>query len=97
MAKVDSKGRIVLPKSVREKLDITPGTEVTIHEDDGKAVVDPEPAPEEILDRMDDLIADIDADPEPTPPKELDPHSKSHLDAIQRQAAAADSDSSDDE
>jgi AbrB family looped-hinge helix DNA binding protein len=95
MAKVDSKGRVVLPKEIRERLDITPGTEVTIREADGKAVVDPESDPEEILERMDGLIADIDADPEPTPPEELDPHSKSHLDAIQRQAA--DPDTSDDE
>ena len=97
MPTVDWKGRIVLPKSVREKLDITPGTEVTIHEDDGKAVVDPEPAPEEILDRMDELIADIDANPEPTPPEELDLHSKAHLDAIQRQAAEVETDTVDDE
>ncbi|ERH02654.1 MAG: looped-hinge helix DNA binding domain, AbrB family [Halonotius sp. J07HN6] len=95
MATVDSKGRIVLPKEIRDRLDITPGTEVTIRESDGKAVVDPESDPAEILDRMDDLIAAIDADPEPTPVEELDPHSKSHLDAIQRQAAAPDS--SDDE
>lgn len=97
MAKVDSKGRIVLPKEIRERLDITPGTEVTIREADGKAVVDPESDPEEILERMNELIADIDADPEPTPPEELDPHSKSHLDAIQRQAANPESDTSDDE
>lgn len=97
MAKVDSKGRIVLPKEIRERLDITPGTEVTIRESDGKAVVDPESDPEEILERMDDLIAGIDADPEPTPPEDLDPDSKSHLDAIQRQAADAETDTADDE
>lgn len=59
MAKVDSKGRIVLPKEVRERLGITPGTEVDIHEENGKAVVEPEDDPEEVLRRMDQLIAEF--------------------------------------
>jgi len=58
MAKVDSKGRIVLPQDVRERLGITPGTEVDVHEEDGKAVVEPEDAPEQIIDRMEQLIDD---------------------------------------
>ena len=97
MARVDSKGRIVLPKEIRKELDLTPGTEVTIREADGKAVVDPESDPSDILERMDELLAAIDADPAPTPAEELDPDSKSHLDAIQRQAADAETESSDDE
>jgi AbrB family looped-hinge helix DNA binding protein len=58
MTTVDSKGRIVLPQEVRERLDITPGTEVKIHEEDGKAVVEPEDNPEQIIERMEQLIAD---------------------------------------
>ena len=58
MAKVDSKGRIVLPQKVRERLDITPGTEVEIREEDGKAVVEPEKDPDEIIARMEDLIGE---------------------------------------
>ena len=42
MTTVDSKGRIVLPKEIRERLGITPGTEVEVHEEKGKAVVEPE-------------------------------------------------------
>ena len=56
MAKVDSKGRIVLPKEVRERLGTTPGTEVDVREKDGKAVVDPEDSPDKILDRMEQLV-----------------------------------------
>lgn len=56
MVKVDSKGRIVLPKDLRERLGITPGTEVDIIEEDGKAVVEPEDNPEQIIDRMESLI-----------------------------------------
>lgn len=58
MAKVDSKGRIVLPQEVRERLDITPGTEVDIREEDGKAVVEPEKEPDEIIARMEELIGE---------------------------------------
>lgn len=58
MTKVDPKGRIVLPQEVRERLDITPGTEVEIREEDGKAVVEPEKDPEEIIARMEDLIGE---------------------------------------
>jgi len=58
MAKVDSKGRIVLPKEVRERLGTTPGTEVDVREKDGKAVVEPADSPDEILDRMEQLVAD---------------------------------------
>ncbi|MFD1598875.1 AbrB/MazE/SpoVT family DNA-binding domain-containing protein [Halobellus rarus] len=56
MATVDSKGRIVLPKRVRERLGIEPGTEVEVHEEDGKAVVEPEDDPEAIIERMEALI-----------------------------------------
>jgi len=45
MATVDSKRRIVLTQEVRERVDITPGTEVEIHEEDRKAVVEPEIIP----------------------------------------------------
>ena len=58
MATVDSKGRIVLPQEVRERLDITPGTEVEIHEEGGKAVVEPEDDPQQIIRRMEQLIDD---------------------------------------
>ncbi len=94
MTTVDSKGRIVLPQELREALGITPGTEVEIHEKDGKAVVEPEDDPERIIERMDTLLAGISGDRHPTPYDELDPQSKDHVDTIRRQAQS-DSETSD--
>lgn len=67
MAKVDSKGRIVLPQKVRERLDISPGMEVEIREEDGKAVVEPEKDPDEIIARMEELIGEQRAVEQGTP------------------------------
>lgn len=95
MTKVDSKGRIVLPKEMREDLGITPGTEVEIHEKDGKAIVEPEDDPEQIIQRMEELIAGISGDRQPTPYDELDPQSKDHVDTIRRQARQSESETLD--
>lgn len=62
MTKVDSKGRIVPPQEIQESLEISPGTEVEIHEKDGKVVVELETDPEQIIDRMEALIAGISGD-----------------------------------
>ncbi|MFO7834162.1 MAG: AbrB/MazE/SpoVT family DNA-binding domain-containing protein [Halohasta sp.] len=91
MAKVDSKGRIVLPQEVRESLDITAGTEVEIREQNGKAVVEPEDDPQEIIDRMERLLAEIPETRDPTPYDDLDPQSRDHVETIRRQANAAES------
>jgi AbrB family looped-hinge helix DNA binding protein len=93
MAKVDSKGRIVLPKGVRERLGITPGTEVEVHEEDGKAVVEPETDPEQIIERMDRLVAETEPEPaERTPLTEgADPVARKHREAV-RQGAEAERD-----
>lgn len=53
---MDSKGRIVLPQEIRERLGITPGTEVEICEEDGKVVIEPETDPERIIERGENLI-----------------------------------------
>ena len=88
MTKVDSKGRIVLPKEVRERLGITSGTEVDIHEEDGKAVVEPEDDPEEIIERMERLVADAASDRGETMPLEegVGPIAQKHRDAIRKGA-----------
>lgn len=88
MSKVDSKGRIVLPKEVRERLDITPGTEVEVREEDGKAVVEPETDPDEILDRMERLVAETSADRGEATPSEdaADPVARKHRAAVRRGA-----------
>lgn len=89
MAKVDSKGRIVLPQDVRERLGISPGTEVEIREEDGKAVVEPEDDPEQIIRRMEELMEEGAANRDPVPYEELDAQAKDHADTIRRQARKA--------
>ncbi|WP_089309185.1 AbrB/MazE/SpoVT family DNA-binding domain-containing protein [Halorubrum ezzemoulense] len=88
MTKVDSKGRIVLPQEVRERLGITPGTEVDVREEDGKAVVKPEDAPDKILERMEQLVEEASSDQgETTPLSEgPDPIAQKHRDAVDRGA-----------
>ena len=88
MATVDSKGRIVLPQEVRERLDITPGTEVEIHEEDGKAVVEPEDDPQQIIKRMEQLIDHTAPNYEDTIPLDevADPIAMKHRDAVQKGA-----------
>ena len=88
MTKVDSKGRIVLPQELRERLGITPGTEVDVREEDGKAVVEPEENPDEILERMEQLVAEASSNREKTTPlfEGADPIAQKHRDAVQRGA-----------
>ena len=84
MVTVDSKGRVVLPKELRERLGITPGTEVTVREEGGKAVVEPEDDPERIIERMEHLVAETGSERgETTPPDEgADPIARKHGDAV---------------
>lgn len=88
MVTVDSKGRIVLPQEVRESLGITPGTEVEIHEEDGKAVVEPEDDPEQIIERMEQLVAETASERGKTTPLDegADPIAQKHRDAVRRGA-----------
>lgn len=88
MAKVDSKGRIVLPQEVRERLGITPGTEVDVHEEDGKAVVEPEDSPNEILDQMEKLVEEASSNRGETISlsEDVGPVAHKHRDAVQRGA-----------
>lgn len=58
MVRVDSHGRVILPKQVRERLEITPGTELNIYEGDGKIVVEPVDSPERRIERMERLVAE---------------------------------------
>jgi len=84
MTKVDSKGRVVLPQEVRERLGITPGTEVEIHEEDGKAVVEPEDDPQQIIDRMEQLVEETTSERRETTPLNggADPIAQKHREAI---------------
>ncbi len=88
MPTVDTKGRIVLPKELRERLGITPGTEVEIIEEGGRVVVEPEDEPEQLLSRMDTLVERSAANREETSPltDSQDPVAKKHREAVQRGA-----------
>lgn len=89
MLKVDSKGQIVLPQEIRERLGITPGTEVEIREEDGKAVVEPEDDPEKVIRRMEELVAEIPEERQRTSYYQLNPQVKDHMNKIRRQAEQA--------
>lgn len=56
MAKVDSKGRVTIPKEVRESLEIGEGSHVSIRTDEGRIVVEPERDPDDIIEEMESLI-----------------------------------------
>ena len=91
MAKVDSKGRIVLPKAMRERLGITPGTEVEINEEDGRVVVEPEDNPDQIIERMERLITETASKRGETIPldKGVDPIAEKHRETIRQGAKEA--------
>lgn len=88
MAKIDSKGRIVLPQEVRKRLGITPGTEVEVHEEGGKAVIEPEVDPGQIIERMEQLVAETASERGETSPLDegTDPAAQKHRDAVRRGA-----------
>jgi len=88
MTTVDSEGRIRLPEEIRERLDMTPGTEVEVREKDGKAVVEPENSPGEILERMDQLVEEASPSREEAAPplQEADSSALKHTDVVQRHA-----------
>ncbi|MEZ3169708.1 AbrB/MazE/SpoVT family DNA-binding domain-containing protein [Halorubrum sp. RMP-47] len=80
MTKVDANGRVALPEGVRERLGLTPGTEVHIHEEDGRAIIEPELDPELIIERMEQLIAETSSEQRQTMPFEKgnDPLAEQH-------------------
>ena len=87
MPKVDAKGRIVLPKEVRETLGIDEGAEVAVREEAGRVVIEPEKDPAETIERMETLIEGISEERTTTPYDELNPQSKDHVDTIREQAS----------
>jgi len=92
MVKVDSKGRIVLPQELRERLGIMAGTEVEVREEDGKAVVEPEDDPEQVIERMERLVEEASSDREETTPADRGPNpvARKHRDAVRRGAEKTD-------
>lgn len=88
MATIDSKGRVTLPQDLRERLGLSPGTEVEISAQGERVVIEPERDPEEISERMDELLGDL----ERTAREEesMDQFASEHRDLIRKQAAPDD-------
>lgn len=89
MTTVDAKGRIVLPKDVRERLGISPGTVVEVREEDGRAVIEPEDDPEDVIRRMEQLIAEYSETNRETTPLtgDVDPIGEDFRETVRRGAS----------
>lgn len=85
---VDSKYRLVIPRAVREQLDIEPGTEVTVKHEDGELVIEREPNPDTIISELEEAITEASANRQSTVPGYDDqpPLVQDHADAIRRRA-----------
>jgi AbrB family looped-hinge helix DNA binding protein len=85
MVKVDPRGRIPLPEEIRDRLGLTPGTEVEVHEKDGKAVIEPADCPEQIIERLEELVEETASERGERSPVEAvsDPIAQKHRDAVQ--------------
>ncbi|PSQ33926.1 AbrB/MazE/SpoVT family DNA-binding domain-containing protein [Halobacteriales archaeon QS_9_70_65] len=86
---VDSKGRIVLPETVRERLEITPGAEVTVREEGGKIVIEPTEDPDAVIERMERLVAETSAERETRPLDDAAPVARKHRKVVRRGAEDA--------
>ncbi|MEZ3172534.1 AbrB/MazE/SpoVT family DNA-binding domain-containing protein [Halorubrum sp. RMP-47] len=88
MTRVDSEGRILLPEGIRERLDMTPGTEVAVREEGRKVVVEPATSPDEILERMEQMIKEMSPNQKGGTPlgEKANLTAHKHKDAIQRRA-----------
>lgn len=95
MVTVDSKGRIVLPKELRERLGLTAGTEVTVDEEGDHLVVERERGSSDVLARMEELVEETEPESGETRPMGDDPGSQAlrHREIVQN---AADRDTDDD-
>jgi AbrB family looped-hinge helix DNA binding protein len=77
---------VVLPKSLRERLGLDPGTEVEVVEEDGKVVVRPERSPEDVIGELERLVEDASANRESRSADEFDAYAQKHAEAIRRGA-----------
>lgn len=70
---VDEKGRVTIPRRMRESLGIEPGEAVTVTLDDGRVVIRPQVSREEFVDTMAGVVgAEARAgDAEPSDPRAM--------------------------
>lgn len=96
MPSVDSKGRIVLPKEIRDRLDLSPGSDVAVElrESDQQVVVEPEPDPEETATALIEVIESESPQRDETtsPLDDVDPIARDHLETVRRAASTEDTD-----
>jgi AbrB family looped-hinge helix DNA binding protein len=64
-ATIDAAGRLVIPKSVRERLRLDPGTRLRVTEQDGRIVLDPERPEPRLVERDGFLAVEFGAQPPP--------------------------------
>jgi AbrB family looped-hinge helix DNA binding protein len=57
-ATIDSGGRVVIPKSIRERLGLHPGRALAIIERDGHVEIEPAPTPMKLVRRRGILVAE---------------------------------------
>jgi AbrB family looped-hinge helix DNA binding protein len=54
---IDGAGRVVVPKALRDALDLRPGTPLEIEQEDGRLVLAPQPVPMRLVRRGKGLVA----------------------------------------
>jgi AbrB family looped-hinge helix DNA binding protein len=54
---IDRAGRVVVPKALREALDLRPGMHLEISQDDGRLILEPRPVPMRLVRRGRGLVA----------------------------------------
>ena len=89
MVTVDSKGRIVLPQEIRNRLGIRTGVEVEVRADDGRIVIEPEEDPDRIIEDLERRITEASSGRRRPTDATLDVESRRHVESIQRQAGSA--------
>ncbi|WP_256030244.1 AbrB/MazE/SpoVT family DNA-binding domain-containing protein [Natronomonas aquatica] len=77
----------MLSQEVRERLGSDPGTEIDIHEEDGKAVLKPETDPEKVIEKTEQLISEAVTDRD-APDEEIHSIAEDHAETIRRQATS---------
>ena len=68
---------------------MTPGTEVTVREEDGKVVVEPAEDPDAVIERMERLVEETAADGETRPLGDATPVAEKHRETVRRAAEDA--------
>lgn len=88
MVTVDSKGRIVIPREVRERFGLSPGTEVEVREGNGELVVEVADSPEDVIDDLERGIERAASSRNRTPHEELEGAARAHVETIRNGASA---------